>query len=97
MNKFFTLNSNSEYVFPFSGGTIVISTQGLQTSSALVAFPMYGDNKAVVMKIAGDAFIEGDDTTANKFAFWRKDNKCFIRNNFNSNLGMIYTEVSVIK
>ena len=97
MNKFFILHSNSEYTFPFSGGTIVISTQGLQTSSALVAFPMYGDAKAGVMNISGDAFIGGDVTTANNLTCWRKDDKCCIRNNFSSNLGIIYTEVSVIK
>ena len=97
MNKFFILHSNSEYTFPFSGGTIVISTQGLQTSSALVAFPMYGDAKAGVMNISGDAFIGGDVTTANNLTCWRKDDKCRIRNNFSYNLGIIYTEVSVIK
>ena len=97
MNKTFVLNGKSEYTFPFSGGTIVISTQGLQTSSALVVFPMYDDAEATVMNISGDSFIGGDITTANRFTCWRKDDKCYIRNNFSSNLKIIYTEVSVIK
>lgn len=97
MNKKIVLNDNSEYTLPFYGGTIVISTPGLQTSSALVSYPMYGDADAGIMNISGEAFIGGNNTTANKITCWREGDRCYIRNNFKSIMQLIYTEVSIKK
>ena len=96
-NKSVLLNSKSVYTFSFIGGTIAINTSGLQVSSALVAFPMYGDANATVMNISGEAFIGGNNNTQNKFECWAEGGKCYIRNNFSSNMVLVYTELAIRK
>lgn len=96
-NKSVVINSKSVYTFSFIGGTIAINTNGLQVSTALVAFPMYGDDNAVVMNISGEEFIGGNNNTPNKFECWAEGGKCYIRNNFSSNMLVVYTELAVRK
>lgn len=95
INKTITVNANSEYEFDFIGGVISVSTPALMMVSAIVMFPMYDTAAAAVSNIAGDSFVGGNVTTTNKFAFWRAENKCRIRNNFSSNLTIIYSELAV--
>lgn len=95
INKTITVNAHSEYEFDFIGGVISVSTAALMMVSAIVNFPMYDTAAAAVSNIAGDAFVGGNVTTTNKFAFWRAENKCRIRNNFSSNITIIYSELAV--
>ena len=96
-NRAFLLNAKSEYILPFAGGTIIMSTSNLQSAAAVVSFPMYGNTAANVFSFSGDVFIGGDVTTANKMACWSADGKSYIRNNFSSNMIMVYTELAVKK
>ena len=96
-NKSVVINGKSVYTFSFIGGTIAISTGGLQVSTALVAFPMYGDANAAVMNISGEEFIGGNNNTPNKFECWAEGGKCYIRNNFSGNMLVVYTELAVRK
>lgn len=56
---------------------------------------MYGDTNAKVLNISSEVFIEGNDATANKFAAWRENDKCYLRNNFNNGITFYYTEIAV--
>lgn len=95
INKAIIVNANSEYEFDFIGGVIFVSTPALQMVSAIVSFAMYGTAGAAVSDIAGDTFVGGDVATTNKLAFWKDGTSCRVRNNFNSNITIIYSELAV--
>lgn len=95
INKEIYIQGKGEHVFDFVGGVICITTPSLQTSSAIITYSMYGDANAKVLNIGGETFIEGNDATANKFAAWRENDKCYLRNNFNNGITFYYTDIAV--
>ena len=95
INKEIYIQGKGEHAFDFVGGVICISTPSLQSASAIISYPMYDDDNAKVLNIGSEVFIEGNDATANKFAAWRENDKCYLRNNFNSGITFYYTEIAV--
>lgn len=84
MSREFTLQAGQTFKFPLeTGGIVSIMTTVLQNAVASIMYHPYGNIGAHIVQIES-LYAAGNIDDTNKFACWRDDNGCYIKNNWGS-------------